>query len=133
MGYELELLATYNSSSMIIISLKKCCPAYLTRITIPSGLPDATKPEPDQLELSKHDHAGTSLENETSAVASIETLPFVDASPLLGSSPQVKSSNGTTQVQKVHVTGGGMDPCLASHEMNTALQQQPDDDVIAYV
>jgi hypothetical protein len=79
-------------------------------------------------------------------VASIKTLPFINALPLPDSlpqfinalplpdsSPQLTSTNGPTQVHKIHVTGGGMDPCLASHEMNTALQQPPDDDVIAYV
>jgi hypothetical protein len=108
-------------------------PVYLTGITILFGLLDVTKPEPDQLEFSEHDHAtaravwsiiaGASLINETIAVAGIETTP----------SPQEKPSNVATQLQKVHVTGGGMDPCLASNDMNNALQQPPGDDVIAYV
>jgi hypothetical protein len=67
--------------------------------------------------------AGASLINETIAVAGIETTP----------SPQEKPTNVATQLQKVHVTGGGMDPRLASNDMNNALQQPPGNDVIAYV
>jgi hypothetical protein len=65
--------------------------------------------------------AGFLLENETTAVCGIEEAT------------SQKPEYHPAPLHKVQVTGGRTDPRLATKEMDTALQQSPDDNVIAYV
>jgi hypothetical protein len=109
-----------------------CGPAYLTGITILFGLLDATKPEPDQLVFSEQDHATARAVWSIIAERSLANETTGDVCSLEVSIPQ-KPEHHPAPIHQVQVTGGGTDPQLATLEMDMALQQPPDDDVIAYV
>ena len=64
------------------------------------------------------------------SIIASEAFPGLDSDNKEHANPLSRAS---TPTERVHVTGGGLDPRRATHDLRTALQPPPDEETVMFV